>query len=291
MTRAWNVHFRTPCSFDFSGFFTSFRFLMLGRASECLERTARIPSGELLQNLVKPLHPNICHLRSSSSELVPWLVAACSAQQSPLKRDRTLSIVADHVLKRLILTGALSCLAEWVILRNQNEWTIATRWVRQELSGIVSCDSAASRIRLRIVQCEWPAKRQKPKPCKAKPRFFFPLLPVGSQESVLKVPKRGQLHTTIRMTPKRCDSCAQGALGRRTVLRRNFCDAESLAKCLRRNLPLRAGRKSAHVLQSFWWDHPNDQESTLRIWAAMLTSYQFRESLGKMLQERGFCMA
>ena len=32
------------------------------------------------------------------------------------------------------------------------------------------------------------------------------------------------------MTTKHCDSCAQGALGRRTVSRRNFCDAESLAK-------------------------------------------------------------
>ena len=29
---------------------------------------------------------------------------------------------------------------------------------------------------------------------------------------------------------KRCDSCAQGALGRRTVSQRNCCDADSLAK-------------------------------------------------------------
>ena len=33
----------------------------------------------------------------------------------------------------------------------------------------------------------------------------------------------------IRATISRCDSCAQGALGRRTVSRRNLCDAESLA--------------------------------------------------------------
>ena len=59
--------------------------------------------------------------------------------------------------------------------------------------------------------------------------FFFPHL-VGSKESVLKVPKRGQFHAATRVTTKHCDLCAQGALGRRTVSRRNFCDAESLAK-------------------------------------------------------------
>ena len=34
-----------------------------------------------------------------------------------------------------------------------------------------------------------------------------------SQEPVLKVPKRGQFHAAIRVTPKCCDSCAQGAPG------------------------------------------------------------------------------
>ena len=56
--------------------------------------------------------------------------------------------------------------------------------------------------------------------------LFFPILSVGSLESVLK----GQFHAAIRMITKRCDSCAQGALGRRTVSRRNLCDAELLAK-------------------------------------------------------------
>ena len=59
------------------------------------------------------------------------------------------------------------------------------------------------------------------------PPFFSPLLPVGSQESVLKVPKLGQFHALLRVRPKRCDSCAQSALGRRAVSRRHFCDAES----------------------------------------------------------------
>ena len=65
---------------------------------------------------------------------------------------------------------------------------------------------------------------------KHRPAFLPPLLLVGSKESVLKVPKRRQFHAAIRVTTKRCDSCAQGALGRRKVSRRNFCDAESLAK-------------------------------------------------------------
>ena len=58
------------------------------------------------------------------------------------------------------------------------------------------------------------------------PWLFFPLIPVGRQESLLKVPERGQFHAAIRVTPKRCDSYAQGALGKRTVSQRNLCDAE-----------------------------------------------------------------
>ena len=57
-----------------------------------------------------------------------------------------------------------------------------------ELIGIISCDSAAIRIWIRIARCEWPAKRPKHKPCETKAPFS-PILPVGSQESVLKVPK------------------------------------------------------------------------------------------------------
>ena len=59
---------------------------------------------------------------------------------------------------------------------------------------------------------------------------ILPLLLVDSQESVLKAPPRQQFHAAIHVTPKRCDSCAQGALGRQTVSRRNFCNSESLAK-------------------------------------------------------------
>ena len=81
------------------------------------------------------------------------------------------------------------------------------------------------------MRCERPAQRQKPEPCETKPCFLFPhFLPVCSQTSVLKVPKRGKFHAAIRVTPKRCDSCAQGAPGRRTASRRNFCDAVSLVR-------------------------------------------------------------
>ena len=68
-----------------------------------------------------------------------------------------------------------------------------------ELSGIVSCDSAAIRIRIRIVRCERPAKRQKHRPWETKARVFPLLFLVGSQESVLKVPERGQYHAAMRV--------------------------------------------------------------------------------------------
>ena len=66
------------------------------------------------------------------------------------------------------------------------------------LGGIVSCDAAAIRIRIRIVRCQRPAKHQKP--CETQARFLPPLLLVGSKGLVLKVPKRGQSHAAIRVT-------------------------------------------------------------------------------------------
>ena len=63
------------------------------------------------------------------------------------------------------------------------------------------------------------------KPCETKARVFPPLLLVGSQESVLKVPKRGQFHAAICVTPRRRDSCAQKVdlgdrrYGRETIVR------------------------------------------------------------------------
>ena len=95
-------------------------------------------------------------------------------------------------------------------------------YICANLSGIVSCDAAA--VRIRIVRCEQHAKREKHKPCETEAPFS-PLLPVGSPESVLKVPKRGQFPAATRVTTKHCDSCVQGALGRRmvsTVSWRNF---------------------------------------------------------------------
>ena len=70
----------------------------------------------------------------------------------------------------------------------------------ENLSGIVSCDATAIRIRIRIVRCQRPAKRQKHKPCQTQARFLPPLLLVSSKELVLKVPKRGRFHVAIRVT-------------------------------------------------------------------------------------------
>ena len=66
---------------------------------------------------------------------------------------------------------------------------------------------------------------------KQKPVFSPPLLLGGVRHRSSKCLNQGrQFHAAIRVTTKRCDSCVQGALGRRTVSRRNFCDEESLAK-------------------------------------------------------------
>ena len=67
------------------------------------------------------------------------------------------------------------------------------------------------------------------------PSFFVAILHVGSQESVLEVPTRGQLHAAIRVTRKRCDSCAQDGIAAK-LLR---CGIAS--DVLRRNMPLRSG--------------------------------------------------
>ena len=80
----------------------------------------------------------------------------------------------------------------------------------------------AIRIRSRIVRSERPAKHQKHKPCEQKKKalLFPPLVPglvvvrILTQESVLKLPKRGAFHAAIRVTTRHCDSCAQGGLGR-----------------------------------------------------------------------------
>ena len=106
--------------------------------------------------------------------------------------------------------------------RNKSEENGKIGTNRRDLSGIVSCDAAAIRIRIRIVRCQRPAKRQKHKYCEIQAPFFPPLLLAGSKELVLRVPKRGQFQAAIRVTKKRCDSCAQVALGTRTVSRRNF---------------------------------------------------------------------
>ena len=69
------------------------------------------------------------------------------------------------------------------------------------LSGIVSFDAAAIRIRIRIVRCQRARETSKTHTLRnTGPFFFTPLLLVGSKELLLKVPKRGQFHVAIRVT-------------------------------------------------------------------------------------------
>ena len=56
----------------------------------------------------------------------------------------------------------------------ESDSVLKTVLERPLCSGIVSCDSAATRIWIRIVRCQRPAKVRN----------------IGSQESVLKMPRR-----------------------------------------------------------------------------------------------------
>ena len=64
--------------------------------------------------------------------------------------------------------------------RHTNQ-AVSNRW----LANLSGSDSADIRMRIRIVRCQRPAKRQKHKPCETKTRSCSgnvpPLLPVGSQ--------------------------------------------------------------------------------------------------------------
>ena len=80
-----------------------------------------------------------------------------------------------------LLCKSMDCYGRWW-------WCCQMQASRGVLSGIVSCDSAATRIRIRIVRCQRPAKRQNTNR-ETEARFSSPLLPVRSQELVLKVPK------------------------------------------------------------------------------------------------------
>ena len=61
--------------------------------------------------------------------------------------------------------------------------------------------------------CAMPMAREtsKTQTLRTKPRFS----PCWSGPPVFRLPKPGQFHVAIRVTPKRCDSCAHGALPRR----------------------------------------------------------------------------
>ena len=102
-------------------------------------------------------------------------------------------------------------------------------WLKQNialratvLSGIVSCDAAAIRIRIRIVRCQRLAKRQKHKPCETQAHFLPPRLLVGSKELVLKVPKRRQLCGPNRAMQPRCAMRFESHIPKSLAMRKSF---------------------------------------------------------------------
>ena len=105
-----------------------------------------------------------------------------------------------------------------VLVVSQTYWNAQHFALRRQFrttSGHESRDAAAFRIRIRI------GLRNVKNQNLANQRPFFPFLAVGSHGIGLEVPKRAQFHAAIRVAPKHCDSCVQGAL------QRNLRDAES----------------------------------------------------------------
>ena len=111
----------------------------------------------------------------------------------------------------------------------------------QGLSGIVSCDAAALRIRIRIVRCQRPRNVKNANIAKHRPIFLPPLLLVGSKELFMKVPKpRAISHCDScdkKMLRFVCPSCTRDTGGIAAKLLR--CGIASEA--LRRNMPLSSG--------------------------------------------------
>ena len=107
-----------------------------------------------------------------------------------------------------------------------------------QLSGIVSCDAAAIRIRIRIVRYQRPAKHPKHKPCEAQFLFCFP--PFSPLTRAIS--RRDACDKkTLRFV---CPSCTRDTDGVAAKLLR--CGIASEA--LRRNMPLSWSRHLTHPL-------------------------------------------
>ena len=132
------------------------------------------------------------------------------------------------------------------------------------------------------MRCQRQMKREKHNPCETKARFFPPLLPVGSQEWVSKVPKRGQFHLAIRVTPKRCNSCAQGGTRETNGSATKLLRCGIASEALQRNMPLRsASRQHTSKLQRVSLDD--------RCWLPNKVTL-FRHSLSKDIRLLGAYM-
>ena len=131
----------------------------------------------------------------------------------------------------LFTRGEIACEQKWKSKKLRQIMSVSMVGKHKSQNGSLVALHRAMRLRFgyRFESCDanGPRNVKNTNIAKHKPIFFPPLLLVGNKELVLKMPKRGQFYSVTR---KRCDSCAQVALGTRTVSRRNFWDAESLAK-------------------------------------------------------------
>ena len=86
---------------------------------------------------------------------------------------------------------------------------------------------------------------------KHRPVVLPPL--VGGKALVLKVSKRAQFHAAIRVTIRRCDSCAQGALSTRETdgIAAKLLRCGIASEALRRSMPLRARLKFSSKIEHF----------------------------------------
>ena len=140
------------------------------------ENCAKLVRGEVPENL--------CETCVGASKNVQRLFKICTAQflhitwGGELPRMRLRKFCAffqqdlNFLIDQAVQANQLSTLADRALAKERQIDPILPK-----LSGNVSCDAAAIRIRIRIVRCQRPAKRQKHKPCETQTRFSSPTSP------------------------------------------------------------------------------------------------------------------